>query len=270
MAEPNYPTIYYSIYNTLPDILKSVLYVTVTLVSDAFILYRLFIVWDRSYSITILPFLLYIADIAISVLWVYTLTLVKPDDDIYASVLSVRVTAFYSITLAMNVICTSLIAFKILRIQKRVAPLTTISRDQFSRAVEIIVESCSIYSALLVVMITTFASGSPAVFIILNLMCPIIGIVFSSVIVRVGLGVSHGDSHYTERTISSARGPFRWSIRSDNNEHSHSATTPRSGVQVSLRQTMHTHINDFSDSHDIANNMPVMHAKLDSSSFHAI
>lgn len=29
-----------------------------------------------------------------------------PDDDVYASVLSVRVKVFYSITLALNVICT--------------------------------------------------------------------------------------------------------------------------------------------------------------------
>jgi hypothetical protein len=93
---------------------------------------------------------------------------------------------------------------------------------------------------------------------------------FSSVIVRVGLGVSHGDSHYTERTISSARGPFRRSIRSDNNEHNHPAITPHGGVQVSLQQKVHTHINGFPDSHDVTNDAPVMHAKLDSSPFHAI
>jgi hypothetical protein len=46
-------------------------------------------------------------NLGISVLWDYTLSLVRPGGDVYADVqLSVRVKAFYSITLVMNVICT--------------------------------------------------------------------------------------------------------------------------------------------------------------------
>jgi hypothetical protein len=136
-------------------------------------LYRSFILWGRNYFIAALPFLLFIADIglfpsavpllrlthkiAIGVFWVYTLSLVVPGENVFADALSIRVKTFYSITLAMNVICTCLlftlhsspdwirisvlIAVKILKIQKVVAPFAKGSEDQISRLVPIIVES---------------------------------------------------------------------------------------------------------------------------------
>ncbi|KAG2124418.1 hypothetical protein DEU56DRAFT_916999 [Suillus clintonianus] len=271
-AEPNYPTTYYGTFDTWQNILKSALYVAVTLVSDAFILYRSFILWGRNYLIITFPFLLFIADIAIGVFWVYTLSLVTPNENVFADALSVRVKTFYSITLAMNVTCTLLIAFKILKIQKAVAPFSKSTEDQISRLVPIIVESGSAYSALLIVMIGTYTSKSPAMFIILNSMSPIIGIVFSSVIVRVGLGLSHGDSHRFNGTTSSSRN-IRWmtraSSRPPNSEQPvYSAPFPDGGVQVSLQQSVHTHTDGFPD--DVENDISSAHTVYKSGTFHAI
>jgi hypothetical protein len=188
-AVPNYPTKYYGTFDTWQNILKSTLYVAVTLVSDAFIvrilnlplskywpslqLYRSFILWGRNYLIATFPFLLFIADIglcpsaipllrlthniAIGVFWVYTLSLVVPGEDVFADALSIRVKIFYSITLAMNIICTclfsalhsdsgwicisALIALKIFKMQKVVASFKNVNNDQVSRLLPIIVES---------------------------------------------------------------------------------------------------------------------------------
>ncbi|KAF9225033.1 hypothetical protein BS17DRAFT_702042 [Gyrodon lividus] len=253
MGTANYPTKYYGTFDTWKNIFKSALYVTVTIISDAFILYRSFIVWGRSYFVAIIPFLMLLADIAIGVFWVYTLSLIVPGENVFTDALSVRVKTFYAITLTMNVICTTLIAFKIWKIQRAVAPFAKGSEYDLSRVVAMIVESGSVYSALLVVMITTYTNNSPAMFIVLNTMSPIIGIVFSSVIVRVGLGLSHGDSHPT-RTSHSAGTRHPWTIRAgarptaSDQIYSTSGLGqfPDSGVQVSLSQTVHTHIDRFS------------------------
>ncbi|KAJ8596858.1 hypothetical protein M405DRAFT_877322 [Rhizopogon salebrosus TDB-379] len=258
-AVPNYPSTYYGTWDTWKNIVKSSLYVAVTLVSDAFILYRSFIVWGRNYFIATLPFLLFIADIAIGIFWVYTLSLVLPNENVFVDALFVRVTTFYSITLSMNVICTLLIAIKILRIQRVVAPFSKANKDQVSRLVPIMVESGAAYSAMLVVMITTYTSASPAMFIFLNSMSPIVGIVFSSVIVRVGLGLSHGDSHPAAGAISSGRN--RWGTRASSRQpmsspqaYNYSPSFPGGGAQVSLQQTIHTHIDSFPD--DTESSMP--------------
>ncbi|KAG0696793.1 hypothetical protein DFH29DRAFT_812580 [Suillus ampliporus] len=284
---PN-PNTYYEKYNTWQNILKSSLYVAVTLVSDAFILYRSFILWGRNYLIAAFPFLLFISDIGIGVFWVYTLSLVVPGENVFVDALSVRVKTFYTITLAMNVICTSLIAFKILKIQKVVAPFAKATEDQISRLVPIIVESGSAYSAFLVVMIGTYTSQSPAMFIFLNSMSPIIvssvyfnfticspyirhraSWYFSSVIVRVGLGLSHGDSHHSG-TLSSR--DIRWitraSSRLPNSQQIYSAPFPDGGVQVSLQQTTHTHTDGFPD--DIENDISSAGGEYKSPSFHAM
>jgi hypothetical protein len=47
-------------------------------------------------------------DLAIGIFWVYTLSLVLPNENVFVDALFVRVTTFYSITLSMNVICTCL------------------------------------------------------------------------------------------------------------------------------------------------------------------
>jgi hypothetical protein len=255
MATPNYPATYYNNFDTWKNIVKSALYVAVTIISDAFILYRCFIVWGRNYTVAIIPLLLLLSDIAIGILWVYTLSLIIPGENVFADTLSIRVKIFYAITLAMNVMCTGLIAVKIWRIQKAVAPYAKGNDHDLSRVVSIIVESGSAYSLMLVAMITTYAVNSPAMFIFLNTMSPIIGIIFSSVIVRVGLGLSHGDVHTKASSASARRLAVRSSTRPTPSDQIYTSSNlgsafPEGGVQVSLSQTVHTHIDDFAAAAD--------------------
>jgi len=254
MSTPDYPEMYYGQFNTWQDILKSGLYVGVTLVSDAFILYRSYIVWGRSYLVTLFPSLLLLADTAIGVLWVYTLSEVTElRADVFSDTLSIRVKTFYAITLAMNVICTVLIAYKIWSIQHAVSPFSQGIREDnvLTQVAAIVVESGSFYSAMLIIMIATYSSGSPAMFMFLNSMSPIIGIVFSSVIVRVGMGVSHGDRSARPRGHSGSSVRHPWSQtgggaslgrRPASGHPDELYSFPNGGVQVTLQQTVHTHV----------------------------
>lgn len=81
MGTANYADKYYQTFATTKNIVKSVLYVAVTVISDAFIvslafatwpstviltrvqMYRSFIVWGRNYFVAVIPFLLFLADI---------------------------------------------------------------------------------------------------------------------------------------------------------------------------------------------------------------
>ncbi|OJA12799.1 hypothetical protein AZE42_05839 [Rhizopogon vesiculosus] len=235
-------------YNTWMDILKSILYVAVTLVSDAFILYRLFIVWDKNYFIAAFPFLLFIADIVSSVLFVYTLTL-PPGSNVYASAISASLKVFYSITLAMNVICTctaALIALKILMIQRRISSYKTLGNNQLSRTVSIIVESyvpnhrhcgMTVFSHLSVLSHVLHFSSSlqlSSVSALVSLMAiPIILITQSLPYGTDGIW----DPIITSRVV---------------------LCHPRTAVfRFLCKQTIHTHIHDFPD--DVTNDIPISH-----------
>jgi len=58
----------------------------------------------------------------------------------------------------------------------------------------IILESGAIYSSTLLVLLATYASNSFSQYIALDMLVPIIGITFSLIIVRVGLGISESSS----------------------------------------------------------------------------
>jgi len=238
MAVPNYALTYYHRYDTFKNMFKSGTYVGSTVVQDAFMLYRCFIVW-RSYLVTILPFLLFLADIGVGILWTYTLSLVKPGEDIWDDALSVRVKAFFAITFSFNVICTLLISYRIWRIQSKVSRYGQGTR--LTRVIIIIVESGAVYSICLIALIACITSGTPGMFVVLNCTSPIIGIVFSSVIIRVGSGVSMGDP-----TVQSSGQESTSTRRNPRSQYSSNTYHPE-GVQISLQKTVHTITDDIPD-----------------------
>ncbi|KAF8472284.1 hypothetical protein DFH94DRAFT_767863 [Russula ochroleuca] len=100
------------------SVVKTAIYLAETVVSDLFILYRCYVVWNASVPIIVLPILLYLADIGTGIGAVYTLTLVG--QNVVFNKEQERITnSFFSCTLALNAVCTGLIAFRIWRTQRQ-------------------------------------------------------------------------------------------------------------------------------------------------------
>ena len=70
-------------------------------------------------------------------------------------------------------------------------------------AAMIIIESGSIYSACLIILLSLYLSGSFAQYILLDAVTQMIGIVFSLIIVRVGLGLSTDAVEYASGEVLS-------------------------------------------------------------------
>jgi hypothetical protein len=166
--DPHFADKYYAKFSAFKDVFKSALYTTATLLADAFILYRTFIVWGGSYLITIVPFLLFLADIAIGILWTYTVSLVPTGANIFINELSTRIKIFYTITMCLNILCTALISYKIWRIQSDMTNYSTRRDNRLTRVIAIIVESGAVYSLLLIILISLWTTSSPVMYIFLN------------------------------------------------------------------------------------------------------
>ncbi|EPS94366.1 hypothetical protein FOMPIDRAFT_1134522 [Fomitopsis schrenkii] len=191
-SNPDAPGEYYSNVGGQLAVAKTAVYSAVTYISDAFIIYRTYIVWNRAALVILLPILLLIGDMVTGIAATHELTQLEHGSATFVLSLGhgVLTLSFYLLTLSLNVICTVLIAYRIWSIRLRVAPfrlrsLTSTTIAQFS---QILIESCTIYSTFLCVLIATYATGSPVMFIAINL-----GIVFFSLINRVGRGVSVGE-----------------------------------------------------------------------------
>jgi len=179
---------YYSRVTAVLSIMKTSIYLAETAVSDMFILYRCYIVWNASLAVLAFPVLLYVADIAMGIAAVYTLSLVGTN--VVFNNHQQRISnSFFSCTLALNAVCTGLIAYRIWRTQQQTRE-AKMGSSNLTKVAIIVVESGAIYLTVLASEVAAFAVGSYMFNIFLDITSPIIGIVFSLIIVRIGRGVS--------------------------------------------------------------------------------
>ncbi|KAN0127752.1 hypothetical protein V8E53_014412 [Lactarius tabidus] len=109
---------YYFDVTSMLSIMKTSVYLVETLVSDLFILYRCYVVWNLNLFVLILSTFLYIADAGTGTAAVWTLSQLTAKQSPLFSLEQERITnAFFSCTLTVNTVCTGLIAFRIWRTQ---------------------------------------------------------------------------------------------------------------------------------------------------------
>ncbi|KAI0299221.1 hypothetical protein BC826DRAFT_64102 [Russula brevipes] len=150
-------------------VMKTAVYLVVTVVSDLFILYRCYILWNASIAIITLPVLLYLADIGTGVAVVYTLTLIR--DDVVFNQEQKRITnAFFSCTLALNAVCTGLIAFRIWRTQQQTCDPKMGSN--LKHVTVIVIESGAIYLSMLTCVVVSYNLESLFFLIFFDIVSP--------------------------------------------------------------------------------------------------
>ncbi|CAL1713327.1 unnamed protein product [Somion occarium] len=209
---------------TMHLIADNTCYIIVTIIADALIVYRTFIVWNRSYRVIIIPIVLLAGDIATSIWFDWSHTAGSPADMVIHSPTWASLKYFCALTLALNVLCTCMIAVKIWCIQRDVDMLVfQRGTRRLSKILAIILESAAIYSAFLFAVLGLTIAESGAMFIVLNPIPPVIGIVFAYMIIRSSNTSSRVDmsvalAHQTENNLS--RQTTRRTRSLSNNFHS--------------------------------------------------
>jgi len=206
---------YYSRVNAPLSVMKTSLYVVMTLISDSFILYRTYIVWQRSLSIIAVPFCVFLADLGVGLAAAQGLSKVTPTQTLFVQRQDNLTKSFFTVTLALNTLCSSLIAARIYYKQRQTRrsfedarAMKPVDGDCLSHVAVIIIESGAIYSTLMVILVGTYAAEEIGIFsMFLDMTSPVIGIVFSSIIVRVARGVSHGENSVQVSAFVAAEGP---------------------------------------------------------------
>jgi hypothetical protein len=181
MSVPNYAERYFANVNTGWNISKNASYTSATIVADTLLVYRTFIVWGRNYWIALVPTLILMADFSLSVWFTWSINEAHPGNSVLVSAVFVRSKYFLIATLVLNLLCTLLISVRIWRIQRLVTPFKA---SRGANAISIIVESAALYSAVTVVLIVCSILNISPFFFFLNSMPPLIGVVFSYIIIR--------------------------------------------------------------------------------------
>jgi len=238
---------YYANVDTHLNITKNAAYCSATLLADAVLVYRTFIVWGRNYWIVILPSLLFILDFAMSVWFTWSVNEAHPGSSVLVSTVFARSKYFFVATLALNLLCTTLIAYKIWKVQSKVIPYVS-GPSRGANALSIILESAAIYSAALICLIGTSTAGSSVMFFFLNSMPPLIGSVFSYIILRSSTDVKRFNT-VSETLVLSTGGTDNLSGGRGYKRQTANFTKPThsevDGVHVHLQQIVHHDGNDI-------------------------
>ncbi|KAG7088576.1 hypothetical protein E1B28_012555 [Marasmius oreades] len=209
---PEGPTEYFEEFWIWSNLVRESFFALVIAVSDAVLIYRLYVVWSFKKYILILPVILWFASTALSCLAVYGQSTTDPgavlqNFDIYAYGM-----ASFSLTCATNITVTGLIAGRLWYYGRRTSQVLGRSyRQRYYTAIIIIIES-GITSALTTFLILIFyrTTLTSADFIYFPA-CQILAMVPTLIIVRVGLGFS------TEKSTNNSNSTSKYSNGSQAN-----------------------------------------------------
>jgi len=168
------------------DTVKNALYEVETLVGDAIVIYRCYVVWQRI-DVIIIPVIGWftVAVTATYTVWSMSQLPMTPDI-VFLQETRKWVIAFYTMALFTNLIATSVLAFKLWLVHRRSSRLRT-TKSKVYPILLVIMECGALYSMSLVTMMATYLSGSNGAYIILDMIGQIIPITFSLIIVRTAM-----------------------------------------------------------------------------------
>ncbi|KAF9477285.1 hypothetical protein BDN70DRAFT_862120 [Pholiota conissans] len=175
--------------NTPISLLKNTTYALQTLVGDAFILYRLYLVWNGDKRVVVPILICFVASIGVGIGALQAFAKAAPDALVFIVSLEHWIVSFFALTLFTNLCSTFLIACRTWWVHRRTRGIMK-SGENVLPAMVLIIESGSIYSACLIILLVLYLSGSFAQYILLDAVTQVIGVVFTLVIVRVALGIS--------------------------------------------------------------------------------
>ncbi|KAJ7135781.1 hypothetical protein C8R44DRAFT_769003 [Mycena epipterygia] len=162
------------------EVALNAVYVVAMLISDAMVIFRLWVVSKRSKLIIILPILTTVG------LAVCGMLSVKSGDT-KAITLLVSITPTFVFTLVTNIYCTGAIFWKIWYIAKHSAPILA-QGTSLLHFVFMLVESAALYTAWALVYTVLHEVNSEAQFVFIHAFAPIAGIANSLIQVRMAIG----------------------------------------------------------------------------------
>jgi len=166
--------------------------------SDMVMIYRCYMVWNFRKTVIILPVLTWLASGATNAFVVFLNT----QDEVAYNTGFMWGTVSLTLSLATNLIVTTLIVFRIWRLRSELAAtLGWQHAKTYTSIIAMIVESAALYAVVMLVFIITWATNSPAQGLLLYTASQVSSIAPMLVIVRVGLGRS--TTEYTTAQASS-------------------------------------------------------------------
>lgn len=202
-----------SYYGNLGDplfIAKTVLYWSQTLCGDSVIIWRCYMVYGRQFLVIVPPILFMFPAFAAGVIiindWVHT----APGTPIFVTETH-WITTFFVVTMTINIYCTAMISWRIYS-TGRFRSGMGLRMGSLLPVMIVIIESGALYTSGIIAFLCTYLAGSNGQYPALDLITPLVGIVFCLIILQVRFNSSSFSSSSSIPTGSASR-PIAWGRR---------------------------------------------------------
>ncbi|EMD32282.1 hypothetical protein CERSUDRAFT_118993 [Gelatoporia subvermispora B] len=164
-----------------------------TLIGDAILIYRCWVVYDGRIMVVIASSLMWAATLVLSMLVTVRSAAIDTASGINDPSLKPYITSVFTLTVALNIITTSLIILRISRISGEVRQYIA-GRQRMHHAIRIIIESGLLYTLTAFITLVTVVTKTNADYIPADSLVQVTGIAFDLMIIRF-------DNHLNKTTV---------------------------------------------------------------------
>ncbi|KAG2104364.1 uncharacterized protein F5147DRAFT_638384 [Suillus discolor] len=232
---PGGPEAFFADVAQITFLIKSILYTSQTMLGDGIVIYRCYVVW-QSVWIIIVPSLLWFGMAVGGFGAAYSFSKATSDaGDIFAKSTGRWIMIFYAMTLASNLSASGFLAYRIWRMERDVSALRATKSSSMMPIVRVLADSAILYSVTLLSALVCFAEANNGIYVVLDMIMPIISITFYMIIIRIAMRKTTSSHSYLS-TIRIANEMAR--------ETSQRYNVKRTSVEVHITQITHQDDND--------------------------
>ncbi|KAG1783917.1 hypothetical protein EV702DRAFT_1056252 [Suillus placidus] len=171
---------------------KNAIYILQTLVGDGVVIYRCYVVW-KSVWVIVIPCLMWCGVAGCSVCMVYSFSQasISEVENFFTSKLGHWVAAFLASTLATNVLSVGLLVYRIWTIERKVSAIR-ITKGKMP-ILRVLIDAAILYSVALCSSLICFALSNDGLYVIGDVINPIISIAFYMVFIRIAIRQNNTD-----------------------------------------------------------------------------
>ncbi|KAJ3746162.1 hypothetical protein DFH05DRAFT_1458505 [Lentinula detonsa] len=169
-------------------ILKDVLYATQENLGSAAAIYRCWVLWNHNWKIIVFPSVLLIVNIVAGYMVCGLYTTVSSTINVFNPRLTTWIKIFFPLTVALNIITTSLMSYRIWYTHSQATLYASDNGDsQVMSVMRMLVESAALQLVVEIVLLALYSSDINAQYIVLESIAPIVGITFNALTIRIKL-----------------------------------------------------------------------------------
>ncbi|KAG1737011.1 hypothetical protein EDB19DRAFT_1008378 [Suillus lakei] len=190
---PGGPVAFFTDITQNTFVIKNAIYTLQTLLGDGVVIYRCYVVW-QSVWVIILPCMMWCGVAASGVCSVYYFSQasIAEIENFFASRIGHWVAVFLASTLGTNMLSTGLLAYRIWMSERKVSAIRATKRKV--PVLRMLIDAAMLYSAALGSSIICFALWNDGLYVMGDMIVPIVSIAFYMVFIRIS--TSQNNQHY--------------------------------------------------------------------------